>query len=212
MPEPPSIGDPTPGVPGLLVLLSGSGRTLVNLAQAIAQAHLRARIAGVIASRVCAGCDRARELGIQPLVLPGVIPGNDLAQAAGSAGASLIVLAGYLQRVDVPANFAGRVVNIHPALLPSFGGKGMYGDHVHRAVLSAGCKVSGCTVHLVNAEYDRGPIVAQRACEVLDNDTPASLAARVFALECEAYPAAISLLLSGCARVVGQRVLAGAPA
>lgn len=191
--------------PRLAVLLSGSGRTLVNLAQAIARGALRARISTVIASKLCVGCERARELGIEPVVMPGVIPADELARAA--AEAELIVLAGYLKLINVPPVFRGRIVNIHPALLPSFGGKGMYGHHVHEAVLAAGCKVSGCTVHLVDDEFDRGPILAQRVCPVLEGDTPDTLAARVFEQECLAYPEAIALVLSGRVRVEGHRAL-----
>ncbi len=185
---------PANSTPSLAVLLSGSGRTLVNLAAAITRGDLRARITTVIASKVCAGCDRARELGIEPRVMTGVIDPDELDRAAN--GADWIVLAGYLKLIRVPARYRGRVVNIHPALLPSFGGKGMYGHHVHEAVLAHGCKVSGCTVHMVDDEYDRGPIIAQRACPVLDTDTPDTLAARVFEQECIAYPEAIAKLFA----------------
>jgi phosphoribosylglycinamide formyltransferase-1 len=87
-------------------------------------------------------------------------------------------------------------VNIHPALLPDFGGPGMYGHHVHEAVLASGCSSSGCTVHLCDPEYDRGPIVLQKSCPVLPGDTADTLAARVFDLECEAYPEALELLFA----------------
>ena len=92
----------------------------------------------------------------------------------------LICLAGWLCLLDIPATYQGRVINIHPALLPSFGGKGMYGRRVHQAVIDQGCKVSGCTVHFVDASYDTGPIVIQRACPVLEDDTAETLAHRVF--------------------------------
>jgi len=187
----------------LVVLISGGGRTLVRLAEAIARGELAARILTVIASRECAGCERARELGLSVRVMPGVIAPEDLEGAA--CGAEWIVLAGYLKLVRVPEAYRGRIVNIHPALLPSFGGRGMYGQHVHAAVLAAGCKVSGCTVHLVDEAFDRGPIVLQRTCEVLEGDTPEALAARVFAVECGAYVEALRLLIAGRVRVAGGR-------
>src|SRR5678815_5160333 len=96
------------------------------------------------------------------------------------AGVDLVCLAGWLCLLDIPWRYENRIMNIHPALLPSFGGNGMYGRRVHEAVLARGCKVSGCTVHFVNAEYDAGPIIVQLACAVLEKDTPESLAKRVF--------------------------------
>ena len=123
------------------------------------------------------------------------------------AGVDLVVLAGWLCLIEVPEKYAGRVMNIHPALLPSpFGGKGMYGHKVHEAVIAHGCKVSGCTVHFVDAHYDNGPIVVQRTCPVLDDDTPDALAARVFEEEKVAYPEAIRLFAQGRLRIDGRRV------
>ena len=104
-----------------------------------------------------------------------------------------MTLAGFLHLWRFPAQLDGRVMNIHPALLPGFGGAGMYGHHVHEAVLKAGCKVSGCTVHFCTNEYDKGAIIVQRCCEVADDDDADSLAARVFEQECIAYPEAIRL-------------------
>jgi phosphoribosylglycinamide formyltransferase-1 len=111
--------------------------------------------------------------------------------------ADLVLLAGWLQLLRIPAMYEGRVMNIHPALLPKFGGKGMWGHHVHEAVLAAGERESGCTVHLVNNEYDAGPVVLQRACPVLPGDTPDTLAARVFEEEKLAYPDAVRAFASG---------------
>jgi phosphoribosylglycinamide formyltransferase-1 len=107
------------------------------------------------------------------------------------------VLAGFLRKLVVPARWVGRVVNIHPALLPAFGGKGYYGDRVHRAVIERGCQVSGCTVHLVDDEYDHGRVLVQRWCAVETDDTPATLAARVFAEELVALPEALHRLWGG---------------
>jgi phosphoribosylglycinamide formyltransferase-1 len=98
------------------------------------------------------------------------------------------------------------VVNIHPALLPSFGGKGLYGQHVHEAVLQHGVKISGCTVHFVDDQYDHGPIIAQRAVPVLDDDSPDTLAARVFQAECEVYPEVIRAIAEGRVNVEARRV------
>jgi folate-dependent phosphoribosylglycinamide formyltransferase PurN len=114
-------------------------------------------------------------------------------------------MAGFLQLLRIPDDFAGRVLNIHPALLPAFGGQGMYGRRVHKAVLAAGVKESGCTVHVADNEYDHGPIVLQRTVEVRPDDTPEALADRVFAAECEAYPEAIRLFAEGKLRLDGRR-------
>ena len=117
------------------------------------------------------------------------------------AQVDLVCLAGFLSYWIIPDRFDGRVMNIHPALLPSFGGKGMFGHHVHEAVLACGCRVSGCTVHFVNNEYDAGPIILQRAVQAYADDTPDTLAARVFREECVAYPEAVRLFAEGRLRV-----------
>jgi len=122
------------------------------------------------------------------------------------ANVDLVCLAGWLCLLDVPGKWLGRVMNIHPALLPCFGGKGMYGQRVHRAVLDHGCKVSGCTVHFVDNTYDNGPIILQRTCSVLDDDTADSLAHRVFEQEQLAYPEAIRLFAHNQLKIDGRRV------
>lgn len=180
----------------LAVLLSGSGRTLLNLADQIAAGRLEAQIPLVIASRECLGAERARALGIPTEIIPGVIPAPVLEQKLRRSRIAWVVLAGYLKLVDIPASYAGRVVNIHPALLPRHGGPGMYGHHVHRAVLAAGDRESGCTVHLVDEQFDRGTTILQRRCPVLPNDTPETLAERVFEEERLAYPEALRRLLA----------------
>jgi len=180
----------------LAVLVSGGGRTLANLLDRIAAGSLPARVEAVVSSRDdIRGVEIARASGIPVHVLPP--RGRPLADwsrdvFAACGGADLVVMAGFLHLIEVPADFAGRVINIHPSLLPAFGGKGFHGMHVHRAVLDRGCTVSGCTVHLVDGEYDHGRILLQRAVQVLPDDTPESLAARVFAAECECLPAAIA--------------------
>jgi phosphoribosylglycinamide formyltransferase 1 len=121
----------------------------------------------------------------------------------------LIILGGWLHRLEIPPAWAGRVLNIHPSLLPAFGGQGMYGMHVHEAVWAAGVRITGCTVHIVDNDYDTGPIVAQAAVPIFDEDTPADLAARVFAAECELYPYAIRRVAAGV-QLAGRRVVAAA--
>jgi formyltetrahydrofolate-dependent phosphoribosylglycinamide formyltransferase len=181
----------------LAVLLSGSGRTLLNLLDHIKSGDLPATIELVIASRESLGAQRSRDAGLLTRVIPGVIPAHDLSDLLREHAIDWVVLAGYLKRLPVPREYAGAIVNIHPALLPQFGGQGMYGDRVHEAVLRSGAKESGCTVHLVDDEYDHGPIILQKRCPILPGDTPHDLADRVFALECQAYPEALRLLISG---------------
>jgi folate-dependent phosphoribosylglycinamide formyltransferase PurN len=181
------------------VLLSGGGRTLVNLLEEIRAGRLPAAVELVIASRECPGAQRARDAGLRVEVVPGVIPAERLGALLREAKIDWVVLAGYLKYVNIPPGYEGRVVNIHPALLPAHGGAGMYGDRVHEAVIRSGAAESGCTVHLVDEHYDHGPIVLQRSCPVLPGDTAHDLAARVFALECEAYPEALRRLISGVA-------------
>jgi phosphoribosylglycinamide formyltransferase 1 len=197
----------------LAVLLSGGGTTLQNLIDRIADGRLAARIVQVISSRPDAfGVERAKRAGlpVEAVVrksFPDVVAyGARVFDLCRASGADLVCMAGFLQLVPVPPDFTRRVMNIHPALLPAFGGKGMYGRHVHEAVLAYGAKVSGCTVHFVDQEYDHGPVILQRAVEVKDDDSPESLSARVFAEECEAYPEAIRLFAEGRLRVDGRHV------
>lgn len=181
----------------IAVLLSGAGRSLGNLLERIAAGSLAAEVAVVVSSRADArGVRLARRARVPAEVVER--EGRDvdawsraIFAPCRAAGVDLVVMAGFLHLLAIPPDFAGRVINIHPSLLPAFGGKGFHGDHVHRAVLARGCTVSGCTVHLVDAEYDHGRILLQRTVPVLADDTPESLAARVFAAECEALPEAI---------------------
>jgi len=187
----------------LAVLLSGSGRTLENLLEWIAAGRLAASVERVVSSRGdVRGVRLAERAGIPVSVLPPA--GRPLAEwsdaifaACRGAMPDLVVMAGFLHLVEIPADFAGRVINIHPALLPAFGGKGFHGLHVHRAVVARGCTVSGCTVHLVDNEYDHGRILLQQTVPVLRDDTADSLAARVFAAECETLPEAINRIAAG---------------
>ena len=117
-----------------------------------------------------------------------------------------MILAGFLALVKIPPDYKGRVINIHPSLIPSFCGKGFYGSKVHKAVLAMGAKVSGCTIHFADDAYDNGPIIAQRPVPVLEDDTVDTLAARVFKEECKALPEAITLYAEGRLKLEGRRV------
>lgn len=195
------------------VLVSGGGTTLLNFLSQIQQGKLSAEIPLVIASRGnCRGVERARAAGLRcEVVERKTFAGTDTFSARiydllREAQVDLVTLAGFLSRVDVPDDFRHRVLNIHPGLIPSFCGRGFYGHHVHEAVLARGVKVSGLTVHFADNEYDHGPIILQRCVPVLDDDTPDTLAARVFEAECEAYPEAIRLFASARLEIDGCRV------
>lgn len=197
----------------LAVLLSGGGTTLQNLTDRIADGRLAAQIAVVIASRGDAGgLERARRAGIAAVTVerrafPDADTFNDAVHAELARWPiDLVVLAGFLSPLQLRNRYAGRVLNIHPALIPAFCGKGFYGERVHRAVVDSGVKVSGCTVHFADDEYDNGPIILQGCVPVLDDDTPETLAARVHQLENELYPAAIQLYGEGRLVISGRRV------
>jgi len=195
------------------VLISGGGTTLMNLVECIRRGELNAEVAVVISSRsTVAGVDRARAAGLNVKIVrkkdcPDVDEFSKLIERElVAAKVELVVQGGWLCLWKIPPRFENKVMNIHPALLPSFGGQGMWGHHVHEAVLKAGCKVSGCTVHFCTNEYDNGPIIVQRCCPVKDDDTPETLAARVFEQECIAYPEAIRLFAEGRLTVRDGRV------
>jgi phosphoribosylglycinamide formyltransferase-1 len=198
----------------LVALVSGGGTTLQNFIDKIAAGSLNATVAGAVASRADAfGVTRAERAGIPAKVVPAAPrrPGfaEEVWAAVRSFDPQLVCFAGWLHLLPIPADFRHRVLNIHPALLPAFGGKGMYGHRVHEAVLAYGAKVSGCTVHFADDTYDTGPVLVQKCVPVAEGDTPDSLAARVFAAECEAYPEAIRLIAEGKVRVEGRRVVIG---
>ncbi|TWT64664.1 phosphoribosylglycinamide formyltransferase [Allorhodopirellula solitaria] len=185
----------------IAVFLSGSGRTLANLIEHRDQHGLPIDIRIVISSRSdVRGVEIARQAGIETQIIrqrdyPDA-NGYSAAMFAplGELGIEYVVMAGFLKHVLIPHAFENRVLNIHPSLLPAFGGQGMYGSRVHAAVIERGVKITGCTVHFVDNEYDNGPIVHQRSCPVLADDTPDSLAARVFEQECLALPEAIEMI------------------
>lgn len=188
----------------VVVLLSGSGRTLQNLLDLQAAGELPISIRTVVSSRDDAfGLVRAEKAGVPRVVLRRKDAPDTATytarvfDACRAAGAELVLCAGWLVLLrPIPDDFRGKVLNIHPALLPAFGGKGFYGDKVHAAVLSAGATVTGCTVHLVDDEYDHGEVLLQRQVPVLPGDTVESLGHRVFDAELEAYPTAIRAWLS----------------
>ena len=188
----------------LAVFLSGGGRTLVNLFESIDRGELDAEVVVVVSDRV--------EAGVKSHALPrrefeSAADWSDAAFAVSrEVGADLVVLAGFLSLVVVPEDFHLRVMNIHPSLIPAFCGHGFYGHHVHQAAIERGVKVSGCTVHFADNEYDHGPIVLQKVVAVEDGDAADDLAARVFAAECEAYPEAIRLFASGRLRLADGRL------
>jgi len=197
----------------LAVLLSGSGTTLQNFIDRIASGKLAAEIVVVLGSRAdIGGLARARQAGIPAIAVPrkqfpDVDQFNDALHAElARFTCDLIVMAGFLSPFQPRQRYAGRVLNIHPALIPAFCGKGLYGERVHRAVLDAGVRLSGCTVHFADDEYDHGPIILQGTVPVLDHDTPETLAARVHALENDLYPEAVRLWAEGRLEIVGQRV------
>lgn len=177
-------------------MISGGGRTALNLQDEIDAGRLQARIELVIASRPCAGLDRCLARGLDAFILRGRLSRDTLGDVLRARHIDLVVLAGYLHLVDIPPGYEGRIVNIHPSLLPAFGGAGMYGDHVHEAVIASGARESGCTVHLCDGAYDRGPILLQMRCPVLPTDDPHALASRVFELEKQAYPEALRELIA----------------
>jgi phosphoribosylglycinamide formyltransferase-1 len=168
----------------VVLLLSGSGTSLENLIERSRKGRLDAEVVAVISSRAQAfGLERARRHGI---------PAHCVER--------------YLSRFDLRPGYEGRVTNIHPALIPAFCGKGLYGDRVHRAVLEYGVKVTGATVHFCDEEYDTGPIILQHAVPVEEDDTVETLKARVLEVEYELYPRAIQLFAEGRLRLEGRRV------
>jgi phosphoribosylglycinamide formyltransferase-1 len=186
------------------VLISGGGTTLINILEYIKQGKLNAEIGIVISSRSkVAGVERAKRAGLDVKIIrrkdyPDIDEFSKRIEAElAAANVDLVIQGGWLCLWKIPDRYENRVMNIHPALLPSFGGQGMWGHNVHEAVLKAGCKISGCTVHFCTNEYDKGPIIVQRSCQVEDGDTPDTLADRVFEQECIAYPQAINMFASG---------------
>lgn len=201
------------------VFASGAGSNLQALIDHFAERPV-ARVVLVVTDRAGTGAEeRAREAGIPTHVIqvrtrPIAAVTADMVDALDAARVDLVALAGYLRLLppDVVRRFAFRILNIHPALLPAFGGKGMFGGHVHRAVLQSGCRITGPTVHLVNERYDEGRIVAQWPVPVLEDDTPETLSRRVLRVEHVLYPAAVEWLAHVLAVAEGEENGAGDPA
>jgi formyltetrahydrofolate-dependent phosphoribosylglycinamide formyltransferase len=201
------------------VFASGGGSNLQALLDRFAHSA-NARVALVVSDRRDSGAlDRAGRAGIDTVHIP--VSGRDPADVARDTldalerqHIGLIALAGYLRLVppSVIHAFSGRMLNIHPALLPAFGGSGMYGMRVHEAVLAAGCRVSGATVHHVDERYDEGRIIAQWPVPVLPDDTAETLAARVLRVEHRLYPAVVDALVRANGRLNNDRPTNGRPA
>ena len=197
----------------IAVLISGGGTTLRNLFEKIDAGRLPVEIALVVSSNPTSpGLQIAADRGADAVVIrhKDFADQDQFSRAifdrCREATTDLVVMGGFLKRITIPDDFAGRVVNIHPALIPAFCGEGFFGHRVHEAVLEYGAKLSGCTVHFADNQYDHGPVILQRAVPVLDDDTPEMLAARVFEAECEAYPDAIRLIAEGRVSLDGRRV------
>jgi len=197
----------------LAVLISGTGRTLKNLLEHIASETLAAEIRMVIASTPHAkGLQYAEQasIPIQIVERQDFESREDFSRSifhcCDEADIDYVILAGYIKLLEIPDNYKNRVLNIHPSLIPAFSGQGYYGDHVHEAVLRYGAKITGCTVHFVDNEYDRGPVILQRAIDVREDDDVTSLNDRVFELERLVYPEALQLLADGKIKVDGRIV------
>jgi phosphoribosylglycinamide formyltransferase-1 len=201
----------------LAVLISGTGRTLKNFIDLAAEGSLPVDIRLVVSSTAKAGGLKfAEDAGIPSKVISRsdypVDANGDIAYGAAvfaacrEAGVDYVAMAGFLKLAPLTEDFVGRVLNIHPALIPCFCGPGMYGNRVHQAVLDAGVRVTGCTVHFVDNQYDHGPIIWQQPVPVYDDDTAATLADRVFEAEKEAYPHVLKLLAGGKIKLDGRRV------
>lgn len=205
----PSPNSPCP----IAVLISGGGTTLLNLLKKIDAGELNVAVKLVISSSPTArGLQYAAEAGIPSLVvekkkrLSAEAYSHAMFQPCREAGAKLVVMGGFLKHVLIPPDFENRVINIHPGLIPAFCGQGMYGHFVHEAVLKYGAKISGCTVHFVDNDYDHGPIILQRVVPVEADDTPDTLQQRVFAAECAALPEAVALFAAGRLQVAQRHV------
>lgn len=197
----------------IVVLLSGGGTTLANLLVHKEQHALPIEIRGVISSRSkVRGVDIAKNAGLDVRVhrqadfaSPAKFS-EVVFQICREKNVRYVVMAGFLCYLPIPDDFHNRVINIHPSLIPSFCGQGYHGLHVHEAVIAYGTKVSGCTVHFVDNEYDHGPIIAQSCVAVENDDTPETLAQRVFEQECLLYPQVLRALASKPVQIIGRRV------
>ncbi|MEM0115746.1 MAG: phosphoribosylglycinamide formyltransferase [Thermoplasmata archaeon] len=196
------------------VLVSGRGTNLQAIIDASKENKIKSKVVIVISNKKDAyALLRAEKEGIPNLFIS---PKNkspeeydmEVVKELKNYNVELVILAGYL-KILTPKfirEYEDKIINVHPALLPSFGGKGFYGEHVHRAVIEAGCKISGCTVHFVREEIDKGPIIVQKCVNVLDNDTPETLAERILPYEHESIVEAIKIIEEGKYKIEGMRV------
>ncbi len=197
----------------LAILISGGGTTLQNIIDKINSGSLNAKIQVVVCNSPDAyGIKRAEQNSI-PIAIVQRKDHNQsdtfsksIIEEIEKYPVDLIILAGFLHLFKIPDTYAGKAMNIHPGLIPSFCGKGFYGHHVHEAAIRSGVKISGCTVHFVDNEYDRGPIIIQRTVHVNADDTPDTLAEKVFKEECIAYPEAIQLFAEGRLKIEKRKV------
>ncbi len=197
----------------LAILISGGGTTLQNIIDKINDGSLSARIQVVICNSPDAyGIKRAEQNSIPTAIVQrkdhnqSDTFSESIINEIEKYPIDLIILAGFLHLFKIPDSYAGKVMNIHPGLIPAFCGKGFYGHHVHEAAIQSGVKISGCTVHFVDNEYDRGPIIIQRAVHVNADDTPDTLAQKVFQEECIANPEAIRLFAEGRLKIEKRKV------
>lgn len=198
----------------IAVLISGNGKTLQNFIDCIKSGSLPAKIQIVISSNPDAkGLERAKINGIPTAVVSRSSYkdvdsfSEAITKKLEEYPVELITLAGFMHLYKIPDTYSGRVMNVHPGLIPAFCGHGYYGHKVHEAVIRYGAKVSGCTVHFADNVYDNGPIIIQRTTPVFDDDTPDTLAERVFKEECTAYPEAIRLFAEGRLKREGRRIV-----
>lgn len=200
---------------GVLVSGESKGTNFQAILDSISRSELSARVALLVSTNDNHGAvARARDANIKTLVLsPKGLTREEwdgrVADALYEEGVSIIALAGYLRYVSstLLEAFPGRVLNVHPSLLPAFGGQGMFGPRVHRAVLEHGCKVSGCTVHLLDERYDTGPIIEQACVGISEDDTPESLAMKVQREEHRIYPKCLQAMIDNRIVVEGRRVI-----
>ena len=197
----------------MAVLISGGGTTLKNLIDLRSTGGLVPQIRLVVSSKPTAGgLTFAKQGNIESMVVDhrayssAEAISEPIFAACRQAGIDLVVMGGFLRKVEVPADFANRVINIHPSLIPAFCGRGMYGMRVHEAVINQGAAVTGCTVHFVDNQYDHGPVIAQ-ASLIVGNSSPQALQKKVFALECDLYPQVLNAIARGEVSVVGDEVL-----
>jgi formyltetrahydrofolate-dependent phosphoribosylglycinamide formyltransferase len=199
----------------LAVFVSGRGTNLLNIIKKHEDGFLKSEVALVISDHRCEAIESSKNAGIQTMVVdPKQFStefefGKALLDALRESKIDFVVLAGFLKKIPntVIESFKNRIINIHPALLPSFGGKGMYGMKVHQSVIDYGCKVSGVTVHIVDTEYDHGAVVLQKCVSVESSDTPESLAAKIHQVEYELLPDAVKLFEENRLVIEGRRVL-----